>query len=1765
MASPHAVRLLCIFAFIFSLASLAQSFYVAAPNTIRLGTEETVAIAHDGANSQRVTLYLQDYPGRKNRFSNLAFDVTPGKSEIVRIRATQRDLPDAVFTDPNIRNYVALVVSSGAFNKEVIIPVTSKSGYVFVQTDKPIYTPKQSVNIRIIPVTEKTLPSEEEFKLQIRNPQDVIVQENIFNKGPPGNRKAFISHVYNFPPGPLLGEWKVIALYGAQFQHNSTIKFEVREYVLPTFALRLQTLDVILPDYREITGSVTAEYVYKKKVEGYATFKFGVRDETGNIVYFGRTNSIELEDGVADYRVSTEELKNHKDIGWFPQISGNFFIVEATVTDFASGNQQVIVDQKGKFSESPFVISFKRCLSDFKPGLVSVIEADVNFVNGQPAPGVEVRISAVADGNTRMNINRPVSVTDEEGKVTFLIHPEVQHSSVVVTLTTNVAEFGGNQATGTHSQHKFVSTNKGYLAIARRSGKTLRPLSVFAEDIYIKPPEISDVYYMVVSRGVILLMNKLPKGNFENQKVEFQVTYDMAPSFRLVVFAHHRNELIADSLKVDVEDQCAPNAEVVLEPDFPNKEPGSNGKIIIRGFKNTLVGLLAVDEAVYALRNKDLLTKSKMFKTMATHDLGCGPGGGRTTSIVMGNAGVVLMTSAFTPPANLLAVPACEEKARRKREIASEIAQNYTGREKECCRLGLMKHSSGLNCYDRAAIVQRFEQDLETANCSAAFLVCCLNNEDRKAVIRNGLSAGVDETASRERVGADFIDELEFIDIADEAETEGLVAVRSDFRETWIFDEKIIGPDNREELPVSLPHSITTWVIQAVSVSDQFGMCVADPKSVVSFQNVFLQLNLPYSVVRNEQVELQAVVFNYGQLKLPVTVYMYGVKDICSGAQEGEKSERKRIYVEPHSSSSVSFPIIPLKAGEYNIRVTALSPRGSDVIVKKLNVVPEGFTVERDIVVKLDPTNQQNRKKRHVETPTFSDSIDSAKKLQVTAIKLAVPENFIPGTDSCVVSALGDEFGPTVETSIQDPDKLILLPVGCGEQNMIYLAPTMYTMRYLKVTGKMTREQEEKGYDFIRKGYQRELNYRRSDGSYSAFGERRAASVWLTAFVMKIFCQANEMVNIDENVMCSGLKWLMDNQQADGSFIDHHPVVHWDMTGGVKGTPSMTAFVLIALEECSCDVQKLQLSKARAVAFLESHMGDLTEPLQIAIGAYALQLSDSVLKDVAFGKLQSIEKYNEDMNTLHWETGKGTQDIEVTSYGLLTYLLRNDMIKSNSIVNWLNTKRLASGSFPSTQDTAMALQALSQYAIAARAPGINLVSNITSSNDRNLARNFAFREDNALIQQYLKVDKIGGLLFVNTEGHGVGLLSVKLKYNIPTPPEKLCKFDIKINVTEVKDKPNPRQPNGGGGNDVFVFLDNDLIRGVGVDQQQVDEDEVEIDLDPRARRPVVQARPLARIAVAEDLEAPLVRLKRQNKQNKQEKSNLVLNLQICVRYLGPLHTGMAIVDAGIFSGFEPEKKDLDDLVKSDKHLIDKYEITSRGVVFYLEKTPTHDYCFAFKVQRKFIVGNTQMSVVRVYDYYSPEESCTEFYSPDSNSPMLRKICSGGICQCAEGGCPPNNPFERVIAIEGTDATSAVENQAARDTVRRMACNDNDYVWKGVPTNSIKSGGFLRITFRIDSVLKEGIEKGQDLIDETRELLARDNCESATLTLNQPYLIMGKDGEKYLDDDGNLWYRYLLDRSTTIHKWTDIRSAKSKFLQKALIYLEKRLPKEGCLE
>lgn len=141
-------------------------------------------------------------------------------------------------------------------------------------------------------------------------------------------------------------------------------------------------------------------------------------------------------------------------------------------------------------------------------------------------------------------------------------------------------------------------------------------------------------------------------------------------------------------------------------------------------------------------------------------------------------------------------------------------------------------------------------------------------------------------------------------------------------------------------------------------------------------------------------------------------------------------------------------------------------------------------------------------------------------------------------------TVIGDVMGP----SIDGLDHLIQMPYGCGEQNMVTFTPNIFVRRYLESINKADIDTKTKTDTFMETGYQRELTYKHSDGSFSAFGESDpSGSTWLTAFVMKCFRQAKEYIDVDQTVLDRAVSWLNNQKGRDGMFGEPGRVIHTEM------------------------------------------------------------------------------------------------------------------------------------------------------------------------------------------------------------------------------------------------------------------------------------------------------------------------------------------------------------------------------------------------------------------------------------------------------------------------------------------------------------------------------------------------------------------------------------------------------------------------------------------
>lgn len=94
------------------------------------------------------------------------------------------------------------------------------------------------------------------------------------------------------------------------------------------------------------------------------------------------------------------------------------------------------------------------------------------------------------------------------------------------------------------------------------------------------------------------------------------------------------------------------------------------------------------------------------------------------------------------------------------------------------------------------------------------------------------------------------------------------------------------------ELQLDVPDSITTWVTEAVGLSEEKGLGLARRTEFRTFKNFFVDFTLPYSLIRGEQT------------KVPLTVYNY--LPTCSEVRRSVRGQMERAQVSASFSLSDS-------------------------------------------------------------------------------------------------------------------------------------------------------------------------------------------------------------------------------------------------------------------------------------------------------------------------------------------------------------------------------------------------------------------------------------------------------------------------------------------------------------------------------------------------------------------------------------------------------------------------------------------------------------------------------------------------------------------------------------------------------------------------------------------------------------------------------------------------------------------------------------------
>ncbi|NXC69865.1 CO3 protein, partial [Anhinga anhinga] len=1173
-------------------------FLITAPNVVHLGIHETITVqVHGAQHPVQVTAYFKDDTNNQLLSERVTFNLNQNNDyqEMKKIMVKPGTLQQDLFKK-NKQPYILLVTESRELHKtaqSTRILLSSKKGYIFIQTDKPIYTPNSKVRYRIFILDNAMRPADDTVTVAVLNSKGMVVKKS------DRKIKTAFSENFEIPDIAEPGTWKIKAWFHQYEMSNVSAEFEVKKYELPSFEVKLTPLQPYYHISSENFGfDIEAKHSYGKGIQGAAYVRFGIIDENEKKVFLpGLEQEISIKNGKGRVTLNTtlleEKLKRS-----ISTLEGFHLYVAVTTVETASGEIREEELSNVKFVKSPYVVDLSNTKKYFVPGAPFSVVASVALIDGSPAASLPVTATATLPGKSPV---KKTALSNKDGLVPFIF--DIPGDAQMLQI---MAEEGKEKLESPETSiraERYQSASLNYLSISIphtivAPGDTLR---ITLNDIHQSGSgKIDYFYYMVVAKGQAELLGRVPSSD---KIINLKITEKMVPAFRFLAYYfianEGRQEIVADSVWVDVMDVC--EGKIKVRTEQKTYQPTDNINLLIEMDHAGTVALAVVDKAVLILNKKNKLTAKKVFNAMNSYDLGCSVGGGADSVQVFTDVGLAFLSD--TIKSDVRESYKCLQVSRRQKRTLdfqkkiSGIGNKYQNTDlQKCCEDGMKLNPMRLTC------AKRLTKVAGSPECRNAFQDCC----EKATALRK-------EAKRRSRVGL-----ARYYDDEEEMFSELSVNLRSYFPESWWWNfEEVKNPGNHSVLNFA-PDSITTWEVQAISISPQKGFCIADPHTFAVFKDFFVTLRLPYSVRRHEQLEIKAVVYNYLPNDLQVvTVIMDAVKGLCT-AEATDRAVQMTLVAKGNSATPAYFSVVPLTVGEIPITISAFDTvsRHSDSIRKNLNVLAEGVL------------------QREEQTICINSGLESH------TLDLNRPSDMIPGSDSHVfVSLKGNIMDEPIENclSLTGVEKLIQVPTGCAEQTMVKMAPAVYAIEYLDASEQWVNfnsDRKEEAISMIEKGYARLLEFQKEDGSYGAF-KRTPSSVWLTAFIVKVLTRCREYISVQDSHLRNSISYLISQQQSDDSFHDHHPVLDRNMQGGIRSAKedlALTAFVTIALQ------QTLQVYKSpdvvqavrRAVAYMKNELSRNTDCYSTVITAYALTLvqSDSEEAQTAKEKLRGCSVFD---------------------------------------------------------------------------------------------------------------------------------------------------------------------------------------------------------------------------------------------------------------------------------------------------------------------------------------------------------------------------------------------------------------------------------------------------------------------------------------------------------------------------------------------------------
>ncbi|XP_045319813.1 pregnancy zone protein-like [Leopardus geoffroyi] len=1363
------------------------------------------------------------------------------------------------------------------FIKKNLIHIRRAESLVIAQTDKPIYKPGQKVRFRIVSVDVNFHPVNETFSVvYIENPK----KNRIFQWQSVRLQGGLSQLSFPLSVEPTLGTYNIMMQKesGGTLQHS----FEVKEYVLPKFEVRVKMPKVIGFLDEEFVVTACGLYTYGKPVSGLVTINVCRKYSRYHSNCHGRYSQ----------KICEEFSQQADDKGCFTQL------VQTKIFQLRQKGYDMAIQVEAKVKEEGTELELTghaSCAITSTLSKLKFTKVDTYYRHGlpffgqvllvneknQPIPNKTVVVTV--DGNAYHSH----FITDEHGLADISINTTRFTSSSLTVLVTYkksnrcfdnwwLEEY---HMPAQHTVKRISSPSKSYLHLEPVTGtvacgqtQEIRAHYILNEQI-LKDEKDLTFYYLIKARGIIarsgIHVLSIEHGEMKGVfSFSFRVESDIASDAQLLLYAFLPDgEIIADTEKINIEN-CFAN-KVNLSFSSAQSPPASNINLEVTATPHSLCALRAVDQSVLLMKPEAELSPHSVYGLLPPK---------RVPSV------------AHRGPMNTYG-----EKCIKAEDIVHNgilYTPKWTIKEDDVYSVF---ESAGLNIFTNSKLH------------SSSF---CWLPPPYPIAYEDVLPQALPQVAPAVGGRAQPIAMIE--NVPPMVEHPMKETIRTYFPETWIWDLVPLDLSGRSELAAKVPDTITEWKAHALCLSGNTGLGLSPIISLQVFQPFFVELTLPYSVVRGEDFTLKATVFNYLSHCIRVSVQLEAFPD--NSADLVRKNEANHCVCGSRQKT-VSWTVTPKSLGKVNFTATVEALQSEELCGNEVPTVPvvgQKDTVVKSLLVEPEGIEQEE---------TFNTLLCASETGVSEKLSLKVPSDVVEGSARATYSVLGDILG----SAMRNLQNLLRMPYGCGEQNMVLFVPNIYVLNYLNETGQLTEDIKSKAISYLVSGYQRQLNYKHKDGSYSTFGDydsRSQGNTWLTAFVLKSFAQARSYIFVENSHITDALTWLSQKQKENGCFQRSGSLLNNAIKGGVDDEVTLSAYITIALLEMPLPVTHPVVRNA--LFCLESAWRSISESeaqgnlvYSKALLAYAFALAGNQAKRSELLKSLDKDAVKED-ESIHWQRPGKVQEVpslyyqprapsvevEMTSYLLLAYLTAwptpssEDLSVASRIVKWITKQQNPNGGFSSTQDTVVALQALSKYG-AATFSKMEKAAVVTVKSSETFSEKFQVHDANRLLLQEIRLPEIPGEYSTTVSGSGCVYLQTSLRYNVLPKKEGKVPFALKVDTL-------PKNCDG------------------------------------------VEA-------------------------------HRKLQIHINISYTGERpSSNMAIVDVKMISGFIPVKSSVKRL--QEKPQIQRTEVNTNHVLIYFEELTNQTLSFSFSVEQDIQVNNLKPATVKAYDYYETEEFTIEEYS-----------------------------------------------------------------------------------------------------------------------------------------------------------------------------------------